>query len=104
MSTVETVQMRRYELIPKERESFLAWWHSQIVPARAKHGFAIPFAYLVPQTDEFIWGVSHAGDPTKFARAEQTYMDSPERAVAFAGQPDRVRRAQVHLVVSEIES
>jgi hypothetical protein len=94
----QTVQLRRYHLVPEERAAFLEWWRREIPPARGKFGFEVQFGYFVPETDEFVWAIAHAGDAEAFRRAEQEYNQSPERAAAFAGQPNRVKEMQVHLV------
>lgn len=93
-----TIQLRRYELVAEEREAFLRWWQEQIVPLRQAHGFDVLFAYLIPDTDEFVWAVSHAGDAAEFERADSEYTRSPGRAAAFAGIPQRVKGIKVHLV------
>jgi hypothetical protein len=94
----QTVQLRRYRLIPQERDAFLDWFRREIPPARKQFGFEVLFAYLVPETDEFVWAVGHDGDVAEFRRAEQEYNESPQRAAAFAGQPNRVQEMLVHLV------
>jgi hypothetical protein len=45
------------------------------------------FAFVDESTNQFIWAVSHNGD---FDEAEKIYMESPERAAAFADVPRRV--------------
>jgi hypothetical protein len=94
----QTVQLRRYKLVPQERAAFVEWWRREIPPARRKFGFEVVFSYLVPETDEFVWAVAHEGDAEAFRRAEQEYTASPERAAAFAGQPERIREMDLHLV------
>jgi hypothetical protein len=94
----DTIQLRRYELVPGEREAFLQWWQERIVPLRKAHGFDVLFAYLIPDTDEFVWAVSHAGGTAEFEHAESEYTRSPGRAAAFAGIPQRVKSIKVHLV------
>ncbi len=93
-----TVQLRRYRLIPQERAAFLDWFRREIPPVRARFGFEVVFAYLVPETDEFVWAVRHDGDAEEFRRAEEEYSSSPQRAAAFAGQPERLQEMLVHLV------
>jgi alkanesulfonate monooxygenase SsuD/methylene tetrahydromethanopterin reductase-like flavin-dependent oxidoreductase (luciferase family) len=93
-----TIQLRRYKLVPEERAAFVEWWRREIPPARGRFGFEVLFGYLVPETDEFVWAVAHEGDADAFRQAEQEYTGSPERAAAFAGQPDRVREMLVQLV------
>jgi hypothetical protein len=96
--TGQTVQLRRYKLIPEERAAFVEWWRREIPPARTGFGFEVLFGYLVPETDEFVWAVAHEGDTEAFRSAEKEYNASPERAAAFEGQPNRVAEMLVHLV------
>jgi hypothetical protein len=42
------------------------------------------FAFVDESSNQLIWAVSHDGD---FDEAEKAYMESPERAAAFAGVP-----------------
>ena len=93
-----TVQLRRYRLAPGARESFLAFWRDTVMPVRRDHGFDLVFAYLIPETDEFVWAVSHGGDATAFAEADRAYQESPDRRAAFQDQPRRVVEQLVHLV------
>lgn len=80
-----TVQLRRYQLKDGVMADYLAWWHSKLIPAREACGFRIEFGYALPESNEFVWGVSAAGDADAFAAIEQAYVDGPERAAAFAG-------------------
>jgi hypothetical protein len=93
-----TVQLRRYRIVAGELEAFLAWWRERLVPARAAHGFTVEFAYTIPETDEFVWAVSVAGDREAFRRIDEGYAASPERAAAFDGVPQRIDTATVTLV------
>jgi hypothetical protein len=93
-----TIQLRRYALIPEERDAFITWWQKEIPLVRRAHGFEILFAYLVPETDEFVWAVSHEGDAEEFARAEAEYEHAPDRLAAFEGVPKRTREMRVNLV------
>jgi hypothetical protein len=90
MTGGRTTQLRRYRLIAGELPAFLAWWRSRLVPAREAFGFVIEFAVVVPETEEFVWAVSVAGDETAFTALDEAWTASPERAAAFAGEPKHV--------------
>ncbi|MGL4255810.1 MAG: hypothetical protein ACRCSL_05700, partial [Microbacterium sp.] len=62
-------------------------WMPRVRPAA---GFAIEFAYGLPETNEFVWAVSAEGDEEAFLALEREYMASAGRAEAFAGVPQRV--------------
>jgi hypothetical protein len=81
-----TIQLRRYSIEPGRMDDFVTWWHS-IVGPREKYGFHVLFAYADDEHDQFVWAVEHDGD---FDAAEAEYVASPERAEAFASNPNVV--------------
>ena len=89
-----TVQLRRYQIVPGEMDAFVGWWPA-LVPARKLYGFTVLFAYVDDSTNQFVWAVSHDGD---FDSAEKAWMDSPERAAIFEGQPKRVQETFISKV------
>ncbi|WP_085476168.1 NIPSNAP family protein [Rathayibacter oskolensis] len=93
-----TIQLRRYELVDGVMDDFLAWYTAKIIPAREAHGFRIEFAYADREVNEFIWAVSAPGDADAYAEIEKTYLASPEREAAFAGEPVRVAVHHVRLI------
>ncbi|AWB96910.1 hypothetical protein DCE93_10190 [Agromyces badenianii] len=86
----KTIQLRRYTLVDGEYDAFLEWWRSTMPFVRPTAGFAVEFAYGLRGSNEFVWAVSAPGDREEFARLEEAYMASPERAAAFEGVPQRV--------------
>jgi hypothetical protein len=87
------VQLRRYEVVPGELDGLIEWF-PRIVAVREQYGFKVEFAYADRENNEFIWAVSHDGD---FDAAFEVFMESPERAAAFEGQPKRVD--EIHLAM-----
>jgi hypothetical protein len=81
-----TIQLRRYTVEPGRMADFTTWWPSIVAP-RAKYGFRVVFAYADEENDQFVWAVEHEGD---FDAAEKEYLASPERAEAFATNPNVV--------------
>jgi hypothetical protein len=81
-----TIQLRRYTVEPGRMADFTKWWPSIVAP-RAKYGFHVVFAYADDENDQFVWAVEHEGD---FDAAEKEYLASPERAEAFATNPNVV--------------
>jgi hypothetical protein len=81
-----TIQLRRYVIEAGRMDEFVDWWQSLIAP-RAQYGFRVVFAYADDDNDQFVWAVEHDGD---FDTAEKEYMASPERAEAFAKNPNVV--------------
>ena len=91
-----TIQLRRYAIEPGRMDDFVAWWPS-IVGPRAQYGFRVVFAYADDEHDQFVWAVEHDGD---FDTAEKEYVASPERAEAFATNPNVVTGT----VISKVRS
>lgn len=97
MGQERTVQLRRYRVGAGEMAAFVEWWRSRLLPAREAFGFRLEFAVTVPETDEFVWAVSADGDAEAFARIDTAWMESPERALAFEGVPQRVSSSDVRI-------
>ena len=93
-----TTQLRRYILVDGIWDEFRAWWHDELVPVREKFGFTVDFAYRIDETNEFIWAVTLPGDAAEFARVENEYMASDERAGAFAGHAPWTTSTDIRLV------
>lgn len=85
--TERTIQLRRYVVADGLLEEFTGWWRALLVPAREVYGFAIEFAYALPESGEFVWAVALPGDRDHFRQVEEAYIASPERATAFDGRP-----------------
>ena len=96
--TDRTIQLRRYMIAEGEMDAFLAWFRSTLLPARDRWGFTLEFAYAIRDSAEFVWATSLPGDAAAFRAIEAEYMASPERAAAFAGQPQRVLSMQLDFV------
>ena len=95
---MRTIQLRRYTLVDGEYEAFVAWWRGSMPRVRPPAGFAIEFAYGLPETNEFVWAVSAEGDEEAFLALERDYMASDARAEVFAGVPQRVAVYNVRFV------
>ena len=78
------MQLRRYEIKSGEMETFLEAVRGAFV-VREQYGFAVAFALVDEERNEFTWAVSHDGD---FAEAEAAYYASPERAALPANPAD----------------
>ena len=97
-----TVQLRRYRIIDGELPEFLDWWRSRLLPARLAFGFVLEAAFVVPETDEFVWAVSVAGDEAAFAELDAAWTASPERVTAFEGVPQRVASMDLRIAVPAV--
>jgi hypothetical protein len=99
MSEERTVQLRRYRIVDGELDAFVAWWRTRLLPARQAFGFRLESALVVPETQEFVWSVSVAGDEAAFGRLDAAWTASPERAAAFEGVPQRVAEMDLRIAV-----
>ena len=95
---MRTIQLRRYTLFDGEYDAFVAWWQGAMPRVRPAAGFAIDFAYGLPETNEFVWAVSADGDEDAFLAREREYMASDARAEVFAGVPQRVAEYNIRFV------
>jgi len=98
VTEVRTTQLRRYRIVPGAMADFTAWWHGRLLPARVAYGFRLEGAWVVPETDEFVWTVSAEGDEAAFRALDAAWAVSPERVRVFEGQPQRVAESVLHLV------
>ena len=102
MTEERTVQLRRYRIVDGELPAFLDWWRGPLLAARQAFGFVLETALIVEATNEFVWAVSVAGDQAAFARLDAAWTASPERAVVFAGVPQRVASMELQFAVPAV--
>ena len=81
------VQLRIYTINPGALEAFAAEWAEKIRPLRLRLGFAIPGAWKVEATNQFVWLMSYDG-PESWDALDRAYHESPARR---AMQPDPAR-------------
>ncbi len=90
-------QLRIYTINRDSLQQFAAEWRDKILPLRRKLGFQIEGAWLMPDTGQFIWLISHEG-PETWETKDAEYFSSAERQ---AMQPDPARliaRLEQHFV------
>lgn len=71
-------QVRIAKIVPGRMDDFVPAWTANVARIRRRHGFAIEGAWIVQETNEFVWVLSYDGDDG-FAAAEQRYLESDER-------------------------
>ena len=72
------LQLRDYRIAPGHLDDFLAAWSTGVRPLRAKFGFDVQAAWVVPGEDRFVWLMAYRG-PGSFVEADAAYYASPER-------------------------
>ena len=95
---MKTTQLRRYTLVDGEYDDFVAWWRDAMPAVRPSAGFTIEFGYGLRESNEFVWAVSVPGDRDEFARLEEAYLASPQRAAVFEGVPQRIAIYDIRFV------
>lgn len=55
-------QIRECRITPGAMSEFVAEWEAAVVPLRLQAKFEIVGAWSSPETNRFVWIVSHAGD------------------------------------------
>ena len=78
-------------------DQFLAAIRAAFV-VREQYGFAVAFALVDEERNEFVWAVTHDGD---FATAEHEYYSSAERAALPANPADHIAVLHVGMVRAE---
>lgn len=82
-----TLQLRIYTINRGALQPFAEEWKQTIKPLREKIGFAIPAAWAVPATNQFIWLLQYDGSQS-WATLDKAFLDHPERR---AMDPDPAR-------------
>jgi hypothetical protein len=83
-----TSQLRTYRIADGAMEEFVREWRAHVVPLREAFGFRVDGAWTDPETNGFVWVISHDED---FAAADAAYFASDERT---AIDPDPARNIE----------
>ncbi len=70
--------MRIYTINRGQMDEFVRAWREGVVPVRQKVGFTIQKAWIVRETNQFIWVLGYSG-PDEWAAKDAEYFNSPER-------------------------
>jgi hypothetical protein len=71
-------QIRRYQIAPGEMHRFVELWQGGVVPLRESLGFSIHGAWMIEDSNEFLWIIGYEG-PEGLAPANESYYSSEER-------------------------
>jgi hypothetical protein len=82
-----TYQLRHYKVRPGAMDSFVAAWRENVLPIRRRLGFIVVGAWVVPESDEFVWIMGYDDDADGFAAADAAYYASDDRQ-ALTGDED----------------
>lgn len=79
-----TTQIRIYQIKPGKMKEWVEGWTRGVYPLRRKHGFHIPGAWVIGETNTFVWILSYEG-PEGFEAKNRAYYASEDRRTL---QPD----------------
>ena len=75
----EKCQLRVFTINRDKLDDFTRAWREGVLPLRQKHGFTVPFASAVPETNQFYWLLCYAG-PEDWETKDKAYYASEERS------------------------
>ena len=74
----EKCQLRVFTIDRGKLEAFTTAWRAGVYPLRRKHGFTVPVAWAIPETNQFVWLLCYAG-PEDWEAKDKAYYASEER-------------------------
>lgn len=95
-------QLRDYRIAAGSMDEWVALWRAKVVPIRRSVGFTVAAAWVLEEEDRFIWLLTHPGTWDDFARADERYFASPERA-ALDPDPARFIEEQRNARLREVD-
>lgn len=81
-----TMQLRLYTINQGQLQQFAKEWEEKIRPLRESLGFQVTAAWLLQETNQFVWVLNYDG--ADWAEKDAAYYISPER---LAMNPDPAR-------------
>ena len=92
-----THQLRIYTINRGKLPAFTQAWLQGVYPLRLKHGFSIDGAWVIEQTNQFVWLIGYDG-PETWEATEKAYYDSPERLALDPDPAQYIARAEQYFV------
>jgi hypothetical protein len=75
-------QVRITKIAPGKMDEFVEGWTASVARLRRRRGFELEGAWVIEDSDEFIWILGYDGEEGLEA-ADQAYYESDERATFF---------------------
>ncbi len=94
------IQMRLYTIEAGKMDEWVRGWKAGVYPLRLQHGFSIPGAWVMPETNQFLWMLRYDG-PEGWEAKNAAYYDSPERK-ALNPDPARLIAKQETWFVTQV--
>ena len=101
-SQARLVQLRLFTINRGKLDSFVHAWKQGVYPLRQKHGFLIPAAWTIEETNQFVWIVIYDG-PESWETKEAEYYASDERRTMNPDPAQWIARVERWFVTSVVE-
>ena len=95
----EKCQLRVFTINREKLDDFTKAWREGVLPLRRKHGFTVPLAWAVPETNQFFWLLCYAG-PEDWEAKDKAYYASEERGKLTPDPRHFIARVERWFVVS----
>lgn len=97
-----TTQLRIYTINRGQLFQFAEEWQEKIRPLRLELGFRIDGAWLLEETNQFVWLLSYDG-PEAWEALDDAYYISPSRLAMDPNPARLIARAEEYFVESVAE-
>ncbi len=71
-------QMRVFTIRPGKMDDWISEWTAKVRPLRERSGFRLVSAWIIPETNQFVWLLTYYGLES-FETADKRYYGSAER-------------------------
>lgn len=75
-------QIRRYRIEPGEMDRFVELWKEQVVPLRKEFGFSVHGAWVIEDSNDFLWIIGYDGPGGMIAGNEAYYASEERRSMS----------------------
>lgn len=96
------VQFRLYTINRGKLDAFVQAWKEGVYPLRQEHGFLIPAAWTIEETNQFVWIVMYDG-PESWETKEAEYYGSNERRTMDPDPAQWIARAERWFVTPVVQ-
>jgi hypothetical protein len=90
-------QLRLYTIKAGALDEFVREWSDGVRPLRLRFGFDVVGAWVIRETNQFVWIVGHEG-PGSFEERDAAYYASAERAAMDPDPARHIATAETHFI------
>jgi hypothetical protein len=90
-------QVRIATIAPGRMDEYVSAWTANVARLRRRHGFTIRGAWIIEETNEFVWLLGYDGDDG-FAAADKRYLESEERSAVDNSPAEWIIESRSHAV------